>query len=510
MRRLFSVIWRCVLLVFPFCAALAYRDLKKRGATKWDRKGNYVVTYSQISGQRWLAAVSLMFIFTVSSFVGMWELLATERGQPHDPFTGNVQPEGKTDDIRTKANAAADAGLQKVLTRTLSDTKTEAKEYFGKGVAYDLQGDAASALFGYQKAVELDPEFQQAWYAIGVWHLKLKQNEEAIEALKKASALAPKDAGTWYQLASAYAARGYPNDTNFALHRLEQLNQESATGLVQSFNVEFVQKLATAAYPDLAAKDSPLNRGFVARYNAYKEQKATLMEHSDWPIRLAKEAVAELNSISQVNAAYPETLVGGSPLSIAINAERDRLRQDNPSYFNDPRWPERLADFCAEQIGVKRSGMPGATGMRDSGVASRQVSIPASGTILFDAYPDSHGPAKLTVSNGTQSNAVAKLIDSRTDKKTLSFVIGAGQEETIEGIPDGDYRCIFALGDKLYAGTDRFQSPRAFSKFDRPFSFITNKTNTGIQYTTLSVTLTPVVGGNVTTTSISQEEFNRY
>ena len=251
MRRLFSVIWRCILLVFPFCAALAYRDLKKRGATKWDRKGNYVVTYSQISGQRWLAAVSLMFIFTVSSFVSMWELLATERGQPHDLFTGNVQPEGKTDDIRTKANAAADAGLQKVLTRTLSDTKTEAKEWFRKGVAYDLQGDAASALFGYQKAIELDPEFQQAWSAIGVWHLKLKQSEEAIEALKKASALAPEDANTCYQLTSAYAAGGYLNDTNFALHRLEQLNREQAMGLVQSFNIEFVQKLAASEYPDL-------------------------------------------------------------------------------------------------------------------------------------------------------------------------------------------------------------------------------------------------------------------
>ena len=77
---------------------------------------------------------------------------------------------------------------------------------------------------------------------------------------------------------------------------------------------------------------------------------------------------------------------------------------------------------------------------------------------------------------------------------------------------------IFAFGDRLYVGTDRFEKPRGFSKFDRPFTFATMTTATDTEEATyyrtiataLEVTLTPVIDGNITTCSISQQEFERY
>jgi hypothetical protein len=77
---------------------------------------------------------------------------------------------------------------------------------------------------------------------------------------------------------------------------------------------------------------------------------------------------------------------------------------------------------------------------------------------------------------------------------------------------------IFAFGDRVYVGTDRFEKPRGFSKYDRPFTFATRTTATETEQVTLyrtnatelEVTLTPVIGGNITTSSISQQEFERY
>jgi ribosomal protein L37AE/L43A len=144
--------------------------------------------------------------------------------------------------------------------------------------------------------------------------------------------------------------------------------------------------------------------------------------------------------------------------------------------------------------------------------------VPTNNEILFDAFPESTTKGEFTVINGASRHAVAKIIDPQTDTKILSFAICAGKQSKITGIPDGSYRVIFAFGDRLYAGTDRFEKPRGFSKFDRPFTFTTTTTSTDTEdatyyrtrYSSLEVTLTPVVGGNITTSGISQKEFERY
>lgn len=143
--------------------------------------------------------------------------------------------------------------------------------------------------------------------------------------------------------------------------------------------------------------------------------------------------------------------------------------------------------------------------------------VPRSG-ILYDAYPGSTTLGEFTVINGSSRHAIAKVIDTASDRKILSFAIHAGKRTKITAIPDGTYNVIFAFGDRVYLGTDRFEKPRGFSKFDRSFTFTTTATTTTTdteeatyyRATTLEVTLTPVIGGNITTSSISQQEFERY
>jgi hypothetical protein len=142
------------------------------------------------------------------------------------------------------------------------------------------------------------------------------------------------------------------------------------------------------------------------------------------------------------------------------------------------------------------------------------TTIPINNQIIFDAYPDSATRGQLTVSNGTDHHAIAKLIDIEADRKVLSLAICARQQSTIYRITDGTYRLIFAFGDRVYVGTDQFESPSGFSKFDNPLSFATTHMADAdyyyTNYTKLSVTLHAVVGGNAKTTSIPRSEFERY
>jgi hypothetical protein len=143
-------------------------------------------------------------------------------------------------------------------------------------------------------------------------------------------------------------------------------------------------------------------------------------------------------------------------------------------------------------------------------VAGAQTYIPDRNRILFDLYPGQAGPGKLTVNNGTDQNAICKIINPATNKKICSFVVLANSTGGITGVLDGRFRVIFAYGDSIISRTDRFSAPKGFSEFKGTFDFVTTRTSTGIQYSTFSVTLHKVVGGNARTGSITAAEFNKY
>jgi hypothetical protein len=53
---------------------------------------------------------------------------------------------------------------------------------------------------------------------------------------------------------------------------------------------------AVKAYPELAIKDSPLNREFIARYNRYQATNKGYFNDPSWPTKLAAESKAALPS----------------------------------------------------------------------------------------------------------------------------------------------------------------------------------------------------------------------
>jgi hypothetical protein len=116
----------------------------------------------------------------------------------------------------------------------------------------------------------------------------------------------------------------------------------------------------------------------------------------------------------------------------------------------------------------------------------------------------------LTVSNGTNRDAFVKLIEPNSGILLAGFFVKSNSSYTLEQIPDGTYRVLFALGQGWNPNTQVFTKNKQFAKFNKPLAYTTTQLSNSIQYKVFKITLHPVVGGQARTSGVSEQEFNRY
>lgn len=117
------------------------------------------------------------------------------------------------------------------------------------------------------------------------------------------------------------------------------------------------------------------------------------------------------------------------------------------------------------------------------------------------------GRSSLRISNGTSSDAIAKLVDSSTGKTSRLIYIQAGSVATIKDIGSGYYMLKFSLGSGYVKETGKFLNSQSFAKFDDTLDCTVSKMNDGVRWTDHEVTLNPVPGGTARTSTISATEF---
>ena len=125
-----------------------------------------------------------------------------------------------------------------------------------------------------------------------------------------------------------------------------------------------------------------------------------------------------------------------------------------------------------------------------------------------------NGGGKLTVKNGLDRDAALKVIDKRKNVCIAYFYARARSNATVKEIEDGDYRLLFVTGVDWDQGRGCFTREVAFSEFDRSMLYETREQvrDEGVfeEYTIIEVTLHRVSGGNVRTSKMSPEDFNKY
>lgn len=88
--------------------------------------------------------------------------------------------------------------------KDFNNPKPASASVYNLGLKSYEQGDTESAITFFKKAVELDPDFVDAYFNLGAIYKKQKKYFYAIEALQKAIQLNPDDIEITYELGSCY------------------------------------------------------------------------------------------------------------------------------------------------------------------------------------------------------------------------------------------------------------------------------------------------------------------
>lgn len=136
----------------------------------------------------------------------------------------------------------------------------------------------------------------------------------------------------------------------------------------------------------------------------------------------------------------------------------------------------------------------------------KSYNSPPTGTrIEEDVGNDGHG--KLTVENGTDEDAVVRLSDAGTDQTVRWFFVRAHTSAHLAHIPQGTDRLTFTTGLNWIESEDTFSWHPSYREFERAFAYSEERNSEAVQYDSISVTLNPVLFGNVKTKAISREQF---
>jgi len=133
------------------------------------------------------------------------------------------------------------------------------------------------------------------------------------------------------------------------------------------------------------------------------------------------------------------------------------------------------------------------------------VSLP-NGYVFRQDSNNFLGFGELKINNGTSSDAIAKLINIATDKSVLNVYIKANNIYNISKISDGNYKLMFNLGNDWDADFKAFTVNSSYEVFEENFDFTTSES----EYSTFSVTLNPIIGGDAKTNAVKPIEFGNY
>jgi hypothetical protein len=113
-----------------------------------------------------------------------------------------------------------------------------------------------------------------------------------------------------------------------------------------------------------------------------------------------------------------------------------------------------------------------------------------------------HGLGQLTITNGGDTDATVGLVAGQ-GAPLVTVYMGHGGTFTLHHVPDGTYTIYVTGGDDWDGGARLFSRDCDFEQFDQTMDFTTTST----EYTTYTITLTPVAGGNASETSVDPGSF---
>jgi tetratricopeptide (TPR) repeat protein len=108
--------------------------------------------------------------------------------------------------------------------------KLTASEWYEEGLALHRKGKWDKAIVDYNKALELNPQYTDAYYNRGICYYKKDEYDKAIADYKKVLELDPQYANAYYGLALTYEAKGEHDKAIADYNKVLELNPQDADG----------------------------------------------------------------------------------------------------------------------------------------------------------------------------------------------------------------------------------------------------------------------------------------
>ncbi len=137
-----------------------------------------------------------------------------------------------------------------------------------------------------------------------------------------------------------------------------------------------------------------------------------------------------------------------------------------------------------------------------------------NGTVFSKKSYYLNGLGELQIKNGTNLDAIAKLVNTTVSKSIFTVYIKANSTYTIKNVKDGNYKLFFNLGNDWNSQIKAFNVNSGYEVFEDLFDFTTREYEEGdyirTRYSKFEVTLNPVIGGQAKTDNINAVEFANY
>jgi hypothetical protein len=139
-------------------------------------------------------------------------------------------------------------------------------------------------------------------------------------------------------------------------------------------------------------------------------------------------------------------------------------------------------------------------------IAQRSAGSLPNGTNITSPQ-NSQGRGTLKVMNGTNYDAVIKLVDQASGRTQRFVYIQANREVTLQQISSCRCTLKFSIGTNWNPNTQRFSQSRLYSQFRESLNFREIRTPSGVRWMNYTATLHPVKGGSARTVAISERDF---
>jgi tetratricopeptide (TPR) repeat protein len=136
----------------------------------------------------------------------------------------------KVGDIKTVSSLSAE--IQK-------NKRSSAETEYSQGLAQLSRDDYVRAVSNFEKAVEIDPNYAEAWYQAGYCYGMVNRPADALRASRQAAKLRPEWAAVWVNIgASSYALTQYKDalDAYRTAIKLDENNPDTQYSLGLTFN----------------------------------------------------------------------------------------------------------------------------------------------------------------------------------------------------------------------------------------------------------------------------------